>query len=155
RRSLITLLLANIAIQPYSGIRPVGWTILNLCILLRLSTSKWPKAKWLIPLLFVVWANLHGGFVIGLAYLAYLAVTERQAIWLKILALSGLATFVNPYGPMLYVEIARTLFDSQLHWQIVEWRPFLVFWQSLPFIALWIVGFWSFSKRRLKEWYSF
>lgn len=87
------------------------------------------KTLWLIPL-FVVWANAHGGFVgggltiagAGLAELglAFYDPAARSAAlarfrWLVILGVGCLlATFVNPYGPMLHAQILRLMGDSYM-----------------------------------------
>jgi hypothetical protein len=79
---------------------------------------------WL-PVIMLLWANLHGGFLLGIAlcgiYLIagliryFLNTEDRQKVgrWLKRLAvaslLSLLATFVNPYGYKLHVHIYQYL----------------------------------------------
>jgi hypothetical protein len=50
----------------------------------------------------------------------------RERRYWPVLGASVLATFVNPYGPFLYVEIWRTLTDTQLHSHIKEWEPLRV-----------------------------
>jgi hypothetical protein len=70
-----------------------------------------------IPVLFVVWANLHGGYLLGLAVLAVFAahglVTEgRRGVPLAVVSLAAAAlTFVNP-APVELVGAAR---ESVLH----------------------------------------
>jgi len=93
---------------------------------------------WL-PLLMLLWVNLHGGFLFGLALLGlywlagmirYLQTgTEgRQAVapWVKQLsalgALSFLATFANPYGYKLHAHIYRYLSNRFLMNHIDEFR---------------------------------
>jgi hypothetical protein len=76
------------------------------------------------PAIMLLWANLHGGFLLGIALcgiyliaglIRYLSDKDRQKIgrWLKRLAiaslLSVLATFVNPYGYKLHVHIYQYL----------------------------------------------
>jgi hypothetical protein len=83
-----------------------------------------------LPVLMLLWVNVHGGFLLGFALLgAYLIGggmqyfsyrEQREAIgrWLKRLglvsALSLLASFVNPYGYMLHIHIYRYLSDRFL-----------------------------------------
>ncbi|HSX45272.1 MAG TPA: hypothetical protein VLF39_04185 [Candidatus Saccharimonadales bacterium] len=157
KRYLITMLLAAIAIQPYVSVRPMAWSALLLAVLIRLSESKRLRSKFifLMPLIIMLWTNLHGGFIIGLAYIGFLLIKERDWLWLKIFGLSILATFINPYGPRLYFEVFTTLFDSQLHWQIVEWRPFLIFWQSQAYISLWIAGTILYTKKKFDDLFTF
>src|SRR5665213_3521740 len=145
-------LLALGAILPYSGIRPVAWTALSLVILLKIAGSKSKNVKYCIPLLFLPWANLHAGFTVGLAVLGFLAIKERKRFWLYMLLVCVLVSFINPYGPRLYVEIFRTLSDSQLHSQINEWFPVHMPVLSWVFAILWGAGFVLFAGKKLANW---
>jgi hypothetical protein len=146
------LLLAAFAMFPYAGIRPVAWTVLFLAVTLRLLHSKKRWVVWLLPLLFVPWANLHAGFVSALALIVYIGWYERRPALFGVFALSTLATFINAYGPRLYVEIARTLFDPKLHSQVGEWHSFVFQFSALLFIAIWGAGGVLMEKRTLKIW---
>ena len=93
------------------------------------------RLYWL-PVLTVLWVNLHGGFVLGIALLAiylvggfieYFSHRERRqeiASWLKqlgsVTAITLAASFVNPYGYHLHVHIYRYLSDRFLMSQISE-----------------------------------
>lgn len=101
--------------------RPNAWTALFLALLLLALRRKlyWP----LVPL-FGLWANLHGGFVIGLLVVLVAAVHDRR--YIGVLAACVLASFINPYGPRLYVEIWRTLADPSLRYNVEEWRPMAI-----------------------------
>jgi len=73
---------------------------------------------WLLPLIMLLWVNLHPGFIAGLGAIgAYLLIEvcdllftkRRQAVLLRLrkiwpwLAACGVATLVNPWGPRIYV----------------------------------------------------
>jgi hypothetical protein len=149
---LSLLILALFAVLPYAGIRPAVWTFLGVTILLQLLSA---KPKWFllyIPLLFLAWANLHGGFIIGLAILGYYFVKYQKSVFLYAGALAFLATFINPYGPRLYIEIVRTLFDPGLHHQIAEWRSLYIPGTALVFVVIWGIGFWLYDKKPLTNW---
>jgi hypothetical protein len=148
------LLLATIAMLPYAGIRPTVWTVLCVALLLGLVSRATLRAKIAIPLLFLVWVNLHGGFIIGLALLVYFFLKYRRLSWLFVLLASILVSFINPYGPRLYVEVAHTLFDPALHTQITEWRSFYLRLSGWLFVGLWFVGFWLYDKNKLRNWVS-
>ncbi len=100
---------------------------------------------WLLPLLMLVWTNLHGGFLVGFALLAiYWCSSVWQWLRLKedrfddvlrridagrrvrVLTLtgilSGLATLVNPYGFQLHVHIYRYLSNRFLMDHIDEFQ---------------------------------
>ncbi len=92
------------------------------------------RIYWL-PVLMLLWVNLHGGFVLGFALLGaylvgglvqYCAVRQHEAIgsWLRKLSLvsvlSLLATFVNPFGYKLHLHIYRYLSDRFLMDRVSE-----------------------------------
>jgi hypothetical protein len=88
---------------------------------------------WLYPVSMVAWANLHGGFAIGLAWLALLAVTEAVygapwQKWAARLGWSALATLVNPYGWHLWIATGRALVTTRVGFP--EWGP--VPWLGAP-----------------------
>jgi tetratricopeptide (TPR) repeat protein len=92
---------------------------------------------WLLPVLFLAWANLHLGFISGLALLGAAAFfdlcdilfAERRASALAQLkhlvpwiAASFAATFVNPWGWRLYEAIYRQNKVMQIHSAFIgEW----------------------------------
>lgn len=90
-----------------------------------------PSSIAMLPLLFVLWVNTHGGSVAGLAILgAYLAIegprrgrTERG--WLALcFALCGAAFLANPYGYRLPLFLAHDLVRSRA---ISEWGTIPLF----------------------------
>ena len=109
----------------------------------RRSSVGWELA--LLPPLLLVWANLHGGFLVGLGIFGlYSGVVVLRAwsprlfpssavatrtgapdardagIVLAIVFLGALAPLVNPYGIELYTYLGATL---DMHDQITEWYP--------------------------------
>jgi hypothetical protein len=103
------------------------------------------KMLWFLPLLMLVWVNVHGGFLVGFALLgiywvsvAYTWATLREARWedamirlrarkrTKQLFLAGvfaaLATCCNPYGWRLYAHIYRYLTNRFLIDHIDEFQ---------------------------------
>jgi hypothetical protein len=154
RVRLPILLLAVVALIPYVGIRPTVWTVFSLALLLQLSSIASKRVLFYIPFLFLVWANLHGGFIIGLALLGYFFIRDRRPAWLLVLLASLLASFINPYGPRLYVEIYHTLFDPALHKEITEWQSFYLRPTGWLLIGLWSIGFWLYDRQRLRNWMS-
>jgi hypothetical protein len=152
------LFLAALAVTPYVGIRTLTWSFLFLSILI--SLADFPKISRPLKvgtalLLFALWANLHGSFLIGLIYIAYTNFyvffttprKTRSLNFLPTLCAAFLATFLNPYGPRIYEEIFRTLFDSSLRWTISEWGinlpipliPYLLCFtfSVLPYLKSW------------------
>lgn len=130
--------------------------------------------RWLIggglPLLFLFWANVHGSFVVGLAFLGChaagrfvealwltkspAAALEDRAFrfWLVMIEVSAAATLLNPYGMDLLVNAVTFPGNPNLD-AVLEWKKlslisaegilFGVSWVLLP-VAL------RFSRRRVR-----
>jgi hypothetical protein len=101
--------------------RPHLFTLLAVVILLDLLERTEPPRVWVFAVLFVVWANLHGGFVYGLILIgAYLVgdllearSADDPALWKRRARARGtafgvalLATLVNPYGIKLLMHVS-------------------------------------------------
>jgi hypothetical protein len=85
---------------------------------------RWPAA--VLPLILLVWTNLHGGFVAGLGVIfiycaAACVCRQRGELMIGIGLACGLVTLVNPYG----FDFWRYLIPALLHprARILEWRP--------------------------------
>lgn len=102
---------AAVVLIPFVTVRPqvLSWVLLGLlvAVLLRLDADRPRRILWLAPL-FLVWANLHGLWVIGLGAVALYAVftlmgRTRMAdarMWVLVgLAAAVLAVMVTPAGP--------------------------------------------------------
>ncbi len=102
----------------------------------RRRPTRW-LLVWLVPL-FVVWGNLHGGFVIGLGVIAVFLVGESISSWLKdekslsvpqlvdlgaALVLAGMAAMVNPNGWGLYLYPLKLLLSPVAQANLNEWQP--------------------------------
>jgi len=150
---IIAAIIGCIASLNIIGVRPQMITLLFLALLLNLiyRFRKNPQSKiiYLLPLLFLVWVNLHGGFPSGLVVLGlflffellkkitvyvYRRIKKKNinlkelawSSWRKILFLSflsGLVTLINPYGWRIYIEVITTITDSYLKSNISEWVP--------------------------------
>ena len=109
------------------------------------------RAIFALPVVVLVWANFHGGFVfsfffLGLTGLALLVrwllqrergllISVRDLIVVTILC--GIASLITPYGPGLFVYVWRTQFSSQLSGFVLEWQsPDFHMLQMLPFLAV-------------------
>ena len=81
----------------------------------------------MLPPLYAVWANLHGGFLAGLCILGMWGVmrvaSDRRRLGQTVLPIAVTlgATCLNPYGWHLLVFLARTA--SVPRPEIVEWEP--------------------------------
>lgn len=87
---------------------------------------RWPAA--LLVFIIWIWANMHGGFVVGLGMIGIYTLIAgwRRGPWL-ILGLTTLAslavTFINPYGADFWRYLIPALFQA---------RPFITEWLPIP-----------------------
>jgi hypothetical protein len=84
----------------------------------------------LLPAIMVLWANLHGGFLLGLLIIGVFACTallRRDWANFKIYTLAGagclIATFINPLGWHIYEGLATVLGHFSQEY-ISEWWPY-------------------------------
>jgi hypothetical protein len=124
-------------------LRPQLWTLLLFATLCQVLTSK--RYLFAVPVLFTLWANVHGGWVVGLGVLLVWCAGQivepvEQRPQIKVLglivALSTAATLVNPYGWHLWEFIASTVRMSRV--DISEWAP--VWRESFGKTAQWLCG---------------
>jgi hypothetical protein len=126
--------------RPFYDIRPNLHTVLLSAVTIRWLAGTGPRTPmryWPIPLVFVLWANLHGGFLFGIVALfaaagtfTFLRLFRRgEAVgWPAVLLLPFLglaATIVSPYGiTNLTHPYAITMGPDAAHWrQVKEWMP--------------------------------
>ena len=91
------------------------------------------RSIWTLPLLIFVWANVHAGFVAGLALIGFYWLASnlaghdaprRPSLSLGgVLLVAGVATLLNPYGTALWACIARTVLDPLGRRYVQEWQP--------------------------------
>jgi hypothetical protein len=107
-------------------------------LLLRFRSGK-PAPLWLIPILFAIWINCHGSWLIGLSVYAIFLLSGlirrdigrlSAAPWsnseLKKLIVTGVASlallFANPYGYRLVLYPFDTMFHQKLNVaSVTEW----------------------------------
>jgi hypothetical protein len=138
-----------------STLRPQLWTALLVPVVCRVLLQQSAPLLWVLPPLFAVWANLHGGWIVGgglVALWTAAAFIQRTANRWHVLgvgALSLAATLLNPYGWNLWVFLAETVRLGRDH--ITEWQPvwtgassMVVLWGGV--LALVIVSLWRFGR---------
>jgi len=135
--------LAAIALVPSSlwwEPRPHAFSLLFMMVAVSLVCSR--RYRWLPPL-FLVWANCHGGVLLGLVILgaglapiALRSAGERRpvaATWLACLA----ATFITPLGWRFWVLIPESLGRISLY-PLDEWR-------RTPLSEITLAPFWAIA----------
>jgi len=107
------------------ALRPQVASLLLLMLLLRLLSQ---RRLWLIPPLFLLWANLHGAVALGGVVLAAATIVawfhdRRLAARLALLTLvCGALTAATPMGVHLWSFIGESMARSRQN-QIMEWMP--------------------------------
>ena len=170
-RAFVVLLATIVAAVVWSP-RPQIFSLLMLAIcslLLDQYRRNGNNRLWLLPPIFVLWSNLHGGYPLGLlligAFLAgeivdslYADVTDRKTHWrrarsfLVLLAACAMVVIINPNGFAMWKIPFQTVSVGILQDAIPEWaspdfhdliqQPFL--WLLL----LTMIGF-AISDRRV------
>lgn len=138
---------ATLATAPSWLARPNVFTFLGVLLTVKICegyhSGKLGRRQtlWLLPI-FLLWTNLHGGFLAGLVTLAVTWLVEivlalaafedgqRKAAWARVRwwmllgAGVGLVTLANPYGIGLHRWNLRMLADPYIQTQTtVEWLP--------------------------------
>jgi hypothetical protein len=146
----------------------VSYFFFSLLLLLLTTARRKRGVLWALPLLFFLWANLHGSFLLGLLVLALEAVASLvpfklgrvevidplpRSAALYVLGGSAVATFVNPFGPNVYSSALGVTFNSTVRSLIAEWQspdfhdPTTLAVVVLPLVFA--LGYLAFSKRAL------
>jgi hypothetical protein len=92
------------------------------------------RLAWL-PIIALVWANLHGSFVllpliVGIAFVADMVDRTPTRRWTGLATLAGvLVPLVNPWGPGIYGYLFRLSTAPIVREVIYEWRPL---WHQWP-----------------------
>ncbi|MGI8734310.1 MAG: hypothetical protein ACR2LM_13545 [Pyrinomonadaceae bacterium] len=160
-------------VLPTIGVRPRVFTLLLASVYLAILTRYARRGEgreiwWLVPLM-VLWVNLHGGFLIGLALIGltmvgipldtWAAGEKVRASWPRLrtlgLVLVGclLAGLANPYGTGIYAETIRTLISPVYQQLVVDWlspnfhQPEL---RPLTFLILLTIGAIALSPKRVR-----
>ncbi len=138
----VATLVAVWTVLPNVGVRPrvfsILFTSIYLALLGRFAAGVKDRWIWVLVPLMTLWANLHGGFLIGFALIGLTAVGMLFDYWagvleqpetlrprLRVLAfvLFGciLAGLVNPYGIKLYTGPIGVLRSPIFQDLIVDW----------------------------------
>jgi hypothetical protein len=117
------------------------------------------KLLFILPPLFLLWANFHGGFFLGLMILIFWAVRKifehprNFGKFLGIILASFLATLVNPFGIGIFAE-AWQHFQTPMQDLIAEWVTPNI-WQQSAILTAAIFLLWAaWQKSRDKFFWS-
>jgi hypothetical protein len=122
-------------------------------VLLRKIQDGRTNAAYLLPVIMVVWTNLHGGFIIGLMLASIFTVANiwtyaiascpnkranarSLAAWFAgTTAVSALVTLVNPYGFKLWTHLYEYLGSGFMMGNINEFQAPDFHWLQMKFFA--------------------
>jgi hypothetical protein len=162
------LLLATLATAPTWGVRPqmisLLFSALFLLLLERFQASRSLRYILFLPLITILWVNLHAGFALGLGIVTIYIVGDIigviRGIWIKtipihwssfkniiwmiaILIVCMLFVAVNPNGIHLYTYPFETLISPSMQQFIQEWASpdfHQAEWQPLAWLILALFG---------------
>lgn len=104
-------------------IRPQLFSVVCFAILIEIANRIEAGSRFAVlavPALLCVWANMHGGWIVGAGAVSVWALMTRR-YWLP--ALAALGTLINPYGVGLWWFVRDTVGLSRP--EIVDWKPLL------------------------------
>jgi hypothetical protein len=113
------------------GLRPqlFGMVLFAAILAILAGRSSHPPAIWLIPLLVVPWASLHGSFIfapaaVGIAWLEDVLAGRPGARRLLAVAIASvLASLLNPFGVGVWSYAIGLTTNPTIRRLISEWQP--------------------------------
>ena len=172
-----TLLLGAVTSAPIWGVRPQMFTLLFTSIFLFLLDRYRRNGNFMtlipIPMITILWVNLHAGYIIGIAIViiyifGYLLedtilrygrkekidVVTQKSLWIlfSILIISVLATLLNPTGFRILIYPFQTLTDSAMQSYIKEWFSpdfHQMIWQPFAVMILLLIGVGMIGNRSI------
>jgi disulfide bond formation protein DsbB len=131
------------------------------------SLPRW--IPWFFPASMLLWVNLHGGWIFGMALFgiytfaalveslrtqdafAAIRASHRARAMASAFAASAVATLVNPFGWRLHAHIYRYLGDRYLMNRIDEFKsPDFHGWAQRSFAAILVLALVAFAVQRKK-----
>jgi len=175
--AVVLMLLAEAASLIHLYARPhiVSWLFSLLWFVALEHWEHWEHGRppgwirWFFPASMLLWVNLHGGWLFGIALLgiytfaafveswrtpdafAAIRAAHRARAMAAAFVASALTTLVNPYGWRLHAHIYRYLGDRYLMNRIDEFRsPDFHGWAERCFAVILMLVLIAFAKNRKK-----
>jgi hypothetical protein len=131
RRAAWLTIAAFIVAAVALALRPqlFGMVLLAATLAIVASRRRRPNFVWLVPLIVLAWANIHGSFflgpvVLGLAWLEDLhdrAPNPHRLLLVAVVAAA--AALVNPFGAEIWSYAVGLSTNAQVTARITEWQP--------------------------------
>ena len=148
----LTLILSAVAISTQMQFRPQLFTFMMIAVVmmaLAIEVYRGRAILWPLIPMFALWANFHGGYIVGLGAMGIAAASMFVQGWYgdsgrmssaRRLALVTLgcaaATIVNPFGVALWTGVAHSVRDPLIRKVIADWVPLstmmLSNWRNSP-----------------------
>jgi hypothetical protein len=162
RYSAVLLLLSSTIFISIFGIRVqvVGWLFFSLVFFIERSMSYHRRIRWVLPVIFLLWANMHASFILGLFLVFYytgIRIISRRKITLIDVILPSICcavTLINPFGFNLWISVWTQLSDTNLYSTISEWKNILYFPNGIFWIYTATSLFFIYRYRRKYKWYE-
>jgi hypothetical protein len=115
---------------PALALRPqlLAMALFAVTLLLVTDRDAHPRRLWVVPVIAVIWANVHGSFflaplVLGLAWLADMEMRSlRRHLALVVAAVTALACCLTPFGPAVWLYAFQLGANPAVTGQISEWQ---------------------------------
>jgi hypothetical protein len=127
--ALLGAVFAAAVAAPFLDLRPQLYTLLAVAVLLNIALRRHPR-PWELALLFLLWVNLHGGFLFGLMLLGILLLPWREPSVAGAVRAVGtvlacmLVTLLNPDGWQAYAyPLEYALNADSPYRNLAEWKP--------------------------------
>lgn len=119
-----------------------------------------PARLWALPVLAIIWANVHGSFVfapllVGLALVEDMIGREPRRKRLALIAgLTAIATLVNPFGVGVWVYVKDLSTNPMIRDSITEWAPMSIstFSGIAFFVTAAVIAGWLARRARPIPW---
>jgi len=148
----LTLIISAVAISTQMQFRPQLFTFIMISVVmmsLALEVYRRDATLWALIPMFTLWANLHGGYIVGLGAMGIAAAVmfvqgwfgdagRMASAWRLALVTLGCAaaTIINPFGVGLWTGVAHSVGDPLIRQVIADWVPLpkimLSNWRNSP-----------------------
>jgi len=116
---------------PILTLRPqlIGILLFGIAQWVIASRHRAPARLWLVPALVVVWANVHGSFILAFALLGFAWLDDRATHagtsrrLMIVGGVSAVATLLNPFGGRVWTYVADTVGNPTVAGRVAEWAP--------------------------------
>ena len=129
RTAAILSLIAFVVAAPALALRPQLFAVVVFAGMLAMvaGRDRYPRAFLAAPLLALLWANLHGSFVLaplllGYAWLDDVARAQPARRSALVLVLGTVATCVTPFGPVVWAYAAGIGANPVIAGRVSEWQ---------------------------------